>query len=172
MTIEFAILGLLAAEPRTGYDLKKVFSASEALPWSGNNNQVYRAVTDLHRRGLVALDVQEPRGGPSRKLYSVTDEGRLALASWLETPIPLPEFRSEAVVRVAAGLADVPEVARSVLDAYLEQLRVQLAMAEERARRADGAMRLVEGNTVAHYRAEIAWVEHARNQPGREEAEA
>lgn len=171
MTIEFAILGLLATEPRTGYDLKKVFSGTDALPWSGNNNQVYRAVTDLHRRGLVALEVQEPRGGPARKLYSVTAEGRAALAAWLESPIELPEFRSAAAVRLVAGLADAAEIRDRVLGAHLEQLRAHLAMAEERVRRAVGAMRLVEGNTATHYRAEIAWIEEVMREFGDQGAE-
>ena len=41
MAIEYAILGLLSWRPFSGYELRKFFSESVALYWSGNNNQVY-----------------------------------------------------------------------------------------------------------------------------------
>ena len=66
MSIEFTILAFLSSGPLSGYDLKKMLAQSEALPWSGNNNQVYRVLVGLHSDGLTFLEVQQPADGPAR----------------------------------------------------------------------------------------------------------
>ena len=45
MIIDYAILGLLSWKPLTGYDVKRVMQDSPFLYWSGNNNQIYKALT-------------------------------------------------------------------------------------------------------------------------------
>ena len=47
MTINYTILGLLESGDRSGYDLKKVMQELDFLPWSGNNNQIYKALVYL-----------------------------------------------------------------------------------------------------------------------------
>ncbi len=47
MTINYTILGLLESGDRSGYDLKKVMQELDFLPWSGNNNQIYKALVFL-----------------------------------------------------------------------------------------------------------------------------
>ena len=53
MTINYTILGLLESGDRSGYDLKKVMQELDFLPWSGNNNQIYKALVFLLEEGLV-----------------------------------------------------------------------------------------------------------------------
>lgn len=53
MTIEDAILGLLSWRALSGYNMKKLFEESPTLYWSGNNNEVYRALLSLHRAECV-----------------------------------------------------------------------------------------------------------------------
>ncbi len=50
MQIDYAILGLLSWKPLTGYDVKRVMQDSPFLYWSGNNNQIYKALTKLRTK--------------------------------------------------------------------------------------------------------------------------
>src|SRR5262249_38709662 len=126
MSIAFAILGFLAAEPCSGYDLKKLFVASESLHWSGNNNQVYTAIVQLHRDGLATKEVQQPEQGPARKLYSITEKGKEALREWIRSEPELPEFRSPILVQLmAADLLSQDEL-NGLLSAYEEELQLKI----------------------------------------------
>ena len=69
MSIKHAILGFLSWSPLTGYDLKKRFMGSTTLYWSGNNNQIYRSLVDLHQNGFVTKEVQQQEKLPARKIY-------------------------------------------------------------------------------------------------------
>ncbi len=173
MTVAFALLGFLAGAPQSGYDLKKRLAASESLHWSGNNNQVYRALTELHRDGLVSQEVQEPRDGPARKVYALTRAGRGALREWIRAETEPPEFHSPIVVKLLGAQAAPAADRDAALAAYAEQLRVRLLALAERARRdadADAGApprraalrRLIEQHAEVHHRAELNWVRSAQ----------
>ena len=41
--------------------------------WSGNNNQIYKTLVQLHADGLVESEVQQQENYPTRKEYRLTD---------------------------------------------------------------------------------------------------
>jgi DNA-binding PadR family transcriptional regulator len=49
MDIRYAILGFLSWQECTGYDLKKLVTSSPAFHWSGNNNQIYTTLVNMHK---------------------------------------------------------------------------------------------------------------------------
>jgi DNA-binding PadR family transcriptional regulator len=82
-----AVLGLLRAGPRSGYDL--VSDAQEVVGgfWTVTRSQVYRELGDLAERGLVEPGQRGPR---DRRPFELTDRGREAFREWVNTP-PEPE---------------------------------------------------------------------------------
>ena len=76
MNVATAVLGFLLGGPRSGYDLKKLFAAIPSLHWSGNNNQIYPALVQLHREGLAAKESVPSTVGPARSLYDITAQGQ------------------------------------------------------------------------------------------------
>ncbi len=167
-TISYAILAFLSSGPRSGYDLKKLFSQSESLHWSGNNNQVYTALVQLHRDGLATRDVQQPEEGPGRKVYSITSQGEAALRDWIAAGPELPEFRSPILGQLLAADIVAVESIEGLLAAYEEQLRLKLIALEELERRGTrpsfGSERqrvlwqLINDHPAVLVRAEIDWV--------------
>lgn len=83
MSLKLTILGFLSWNPQSGYDLKKCFSALDFIPWSGNNNQIYKTLITLDAEGLVVSSLSHPESGPSKKIYSLTEKGRTALKTEL-----------------------------------------------------------------------------------------
>jgi len=172
MSIEFAILALLSSGPHSGYDLKKLFSESEALPWSGNNNQIYRSLVALHRSGLTDQDIQQPAEGPARKLYTLTPAGREALREWLTSEPDLPAFRAPIFARLIGSDLLTDEELDQLLSRYDEELRLKVIGLEELARRGrrielgSERQRLIwqriNDRPAAVYRSEQEWVAELR----------
>lgn len=75
------MLGLLHQEPRSGYDLRKIFTSTPFSHFSDSPGAVYPALARLRRRGWVAASA--PTGGRRKRLFRLTPAGRRAWISWL-----------------------------------------------------------------------------------------
>jgi DNA-binding PadR family transcriptional regulator len=81
--VEPALLLLLVERPAHGYELL------EALPELAGGEQVdmgnlYRMLRGLEREGLVASDWRDDLPGPTKRVYTLTPEGRGLLDRWAE----------------------------------------------------------------------------------------
>jgi DNA-binding PadR family transcriptional regulator len=174
MTVDKAILGFLHDAPRSGYALKKAFSDSELLYWSGNNNQVYTALLRLEREGFVRSELLAGEAGPARKEYSVTPAGEKALAAWAATAPEIPQVRSPFLIQLLWGDELPAATLRELLAAYEEQLRGQVALLHERARRdrldehgstrQKALRRAVHDRWEAIYQGEMEWAHALRRE--------
>lgn len=175
MAIRFVILGFLQREALTGYDLKKRFAASETFHWSGNNNQIYTALVQLHNEGLVSKEVQEQESGPSRKVYSITAQGQEALRHWLLTPPELPQLRHPFLAQLAWADGLTAVELDHLLAQYENEVYVKLRMAQEQAQRdarqspphtprAEAIWSRISNYWVAFYQHELDWVRTLREE--------
>ncbi|HWA43989.1 MAG TPA: PadR family transcriptional regulator [Hypericibacter adhaerens] len=99
-TTSYAILGHLALQPWTMYDLAQQMQRNVHFYFPRVESQIYAEPKKLVALGLAAA-ATEMTGRRARTIYSITAEGRRVLAEWLATPVskgPLLEF--EAVLRV------------------------------------------------------------------------
>ena len=76
------ILGLLAWQARTGYEIKQVTDRSTRFFWGASYGQIYPELRRLEEAGLV-VSREEPRGRVPRRVYSLTDAGQRAVDAWL-----------------------------------------------------------------------------------------
>ena len=165
MSIKYVILGFLSETPLTGYDLKKRFSESEIFHWSGNNNQIYRTLVDLHAEKLVTIEVQYQESKPPRKIYTLTEAGRMALHDWLLTPPELPQFRNNLVMQLTWADQLEPRTLDRLLATYADELYEHLLVLRERARRSEsgGTFReRIAAHWIAFYQLELDWVYELR----------
>ena len=93
------ILGLLAWQPRTGYEIKQVTDQSTRFFWGASYGQIYPELRRLEAAGLVASR-EEPRGRVPRRIYSLTEAGQEALAGWLEETDESYEVRDEGLLKL------------------------------------------------------------------------
>ncbi|RPJ36720.1 MAG: PadR family transcriptional regulator [Chloroflexi bacterium] len=168
MAIEHAILGLLSWRPLSGYDLKKKFADSLALPWSGNNNQIYNSLVRLHEDGLVTQEIQYQENLPARKVYTITDKGRADLRQWVLTTPELPELHSPFLIQLAFTGVLTDEEIDGLLAKYEDEIDLELRMQQEKARRVSETpdrspreaflwKKIVE-NRLDSYQHELDWV--------------
>jgi DNA-binding PadR family transcriptional regulator len=156
------LLGLLAAGPKHGYDLKRAHDArlSKAKPLAFG--QVYATLGRLERDGLVRQAGQDRDGGPDRTSFALTDAGRQALREWLTTvEPPMPHLTSALLSKVVVALlvTDV-EQARSYLrrqrQAHSARLRELTAIKIDPASTLGDLIAADYG--IAHVDADLRWL--------------
>jgi len=80
VSLRHALLGLLAEQPASGWDLSHRFDEVLGAVWPAGHPQIYGELRRLEQEGLIAVDSEGPR---RRKAYRVTDAGLDAVRSWL-----------------------------------------------------------------------------------------
>ncbi|HXR39659.1 MAG TPA: PadR family transcriptional regulator [Terracidiphilus sp.] len=112
------LLGLLAIESMSGYDLGLSIRASVGHIWNESYGQIYPNLKKMVPDGLVTARKERQKGKPDRTIYSITHKGRERLAKWLAVP-PQPEIaRNELLLKLFFG-AQVPA---RVLIGYVERM--------------------------------------------------
>lgn len=98
-TTSYAVLAVLALRDHSTYDLTKQVRFSLRYLWPRAESNVYAEPKRLVASGL-ARSRTEWTGGRRRTIYSITDDGRAALADWLASPSTVQRYESEAVLKV------------------------------------------------------------------------
>ena len=78
--LDMCLLALLAKQPAHGYEL--VRRIDEAGFDGVGYGTVYPLLTRMRRLGLVADEMESSPAGPPRKVYALTDAGRVRLRVW------------------------------------------------------------------------------------------
>ena len=122
----YVILGMLAWQPMSGYDVKSLADQSTRFFWATSYGQIYPELRRLAAAGLVEAEPQEGGGGRGRKAYNLTDDGARVLREWLAQPPRALEMRDEALLKLFfAGSA--PETAVGALEGKRRELEAKLA---------------------------------------------
>src|SRR5579859_4312190 len=97
MTIlEYKLLGLLARQPMSGYDLASHLKQRFVPFGPVSHTQIYPALASLEQKGLVRFHIVDQQAvRPNKKVYELTEEGRAELRQWVESPTPLTIFYGE-----------------------------------------------------------------------------
>jgi len=99
---EPALLLLLADRPTHGYELL------ERLPELAGHERVdvgnlYRQLRSLEAEGLVSSEWSAKLPGPTKRTYTLTDEGHAVLASWLRAVEHLRDGLTDFLDHVQKG---------------------------------------------------------------------
>ncbi|CAM2757690.1 PadR family transcriptional regulator [Actinomyces slackii] len=100
MKLRHAILGMLANEPLSGYDISRAFASSVVHFWHADQSQVYRTINRLEADGSISTRVITQSGRPDRRLHSLTDAGRAELEAWLASPLEPRQPKDSLLARI------------------------------------------------------------------------
>jgi DNA-binding PadR family transcriptional regulator len=158
--LKFALLGLLARDPKHGYDLKNELEQALGGHWEINFGQIYTTLGRLERDRLVQV-VAEDQDGRGKKTYRITAEGRRELAAWFEEPVEKPrqlrdEFFIKMIVGRLAGESDPARIINRQRQAYLTQLRDLTALA---SRTGEPDIELMVEGAILHLQADLRWLD-------------
>ena len=129
-TLRYAILGLLAREPMSGYDVAQRLKLPIGYFWQASHSQIYPELDKLQRDKLVTHRVVQQRSRPDKKIFSITPAGRSALAAWvLVHPEPAPVREEMLLKTYSSWIVDRTDAAAFYRAAEREQ-RAHLAELE------------------------------------------
>ena len=128
MSLRYALLGLLADRPYSGWQLLKHFEGSLAYAWPALHSQIYPELARLRVAGLIEQTGEGPRGA---KEYSLTATGRAEIERWLRETTPSRSTRDEALLRVFFLWLLAPGEAAAYLEREADYQRRLLADLEQ-----------------------------------------
>ncbi|WP_367323026.1 PadR family transcriptional regulator [Streptomyces sp. HUAS ZL42] len=160
MSTRHILLGLLAAGPSHGYDLKRRhderFPQARPLAYG----QVYTTLQRLVRDGLAEVEGTDSDGGPERTVYRSTTDGSRELAQWSKTvappaPFVTNEIFAKVVVSILSG-GDPAAYLRAQRDAHMARMRELTAV--KTAPGGDLATVLSADYALNHLDADLRWM--------------
>ena len=120
--LRWLVLDLIAAQPRHGYEIIKAIEDMLNGHYAPSPGVVYPTLTYLEETGLIVSEAQA-----TKKLYSITDEGRAALEANAEAVRAVRDRIGAA--RLRFGGPPAPEMIRA-LDNLRRAIQVRLAKGE------------------------------------------
>jgi PadR family transcriptional regulator AphA len=130
MSLRFALLGLLAVEPASGYDLKRAIDRSTYFIWNATGPQIYNTLHKLREEGCVTSKSLPQIGKPEKQIHTITQRGHTALQAFMSEPIRASVTRDEVLLRIFLGNFASRGTMRRELIAYLERIRRERAYLE------------------------------------------
>jgi DNA-binding PadR family transcriptional regulator len=128
------ILGMLAARPRSGYEIKQLVDSSARFFWAASYGQIYPELNRLEQAGLIT-GADSSRGGRQRTVFTLTAEGKRAAREWMSKPPEVLETRDEGLLKLFfAGSIDskrAAEIARERAAASREKAAQLRSIAEQ-----------------------------------------
>ncbi|SHE14107.1 poly-beta-hydroxybutyrate-responsive repressor [Chlamydia abortus] len=142
--------------------------------WSGNNNQIYKALLNLENEDLVTSEVVHQDNSPSKKIYTITEEGLKELKNWLVSSPEAPEIKKTFLVQLAWSDMLSNQELSDVLSKYENEIKLQLIMQKEKYRRALHSpnrstresliWEMISENIISTYNNELNWVRETRKK--------
>jgi DNA-binding PadR family transcriptional regulator len=107
------ILGMLAAKPRSGYEIKQLVDSSARFFWAASYGQIYPELKKLEKAGLISGD-DSSTGARQRTTFRLTAKGRHAAREWIGAPPEVLETRDEGLLKLFFAGSIQPERAAEI----------------------------------------------------------
>ncbi len=175
-TTEYAVLGMVAWGEASGYELARSAARGIGYIWAPSRSQIYKVLPRLAGWGLLRSREVAQRSRPDKALYRITSEGRATLRCWIEEVDEDPEGGTSVfLLKILYGWVAADEVVVAQLDAYRRWLERTIAHFEELERNLPPNEPVHSAIAVRHAlargRATLDWVEAARRELARGEAD-
>jgi DNA-binding PadR family transcriptional regulator len=122
----YALLGLLWANPASGYDLRKIFSRTAMTTYSDSPGAIYPALGRLQEQGLIRGSIESGAGLRRRRVFTLTALGASELKKWISRPLTQGDIirgLDEVMLRFAFS---EPAAGKQVSVGLLESLKAEL----------------------------------------------
>ena len=132
MNVRTLCLAILQVDDATGYEIKK--ASTEGLFQhfvDVSYGSIYPGLAKLEKDGMVTCHALAQTGKPDRKVYSITELGRVEFINSINV-MPQPDkFKSEfLLLAINANLAN-PQILEAAVDAQIAYHENELAMMRE-----------------------------------------
>ena len=165
MSYKYLILGLLAEKPMSGYDIKKQVKQAMSVVTSASYGTLYPMLHKLLADGYVEVNEITQRSRPSKKVYSLTDQGREDLKKWLKEPALADQVRREFLLKLylAKNLGE-QELRQLITSRRAETEGMLKTLNTDRSRTTDTQQQWVTDYALSLCEAEVLWLTQFEGQ--------
>ncbi len=168
-TLSLALMGLIAQQPQSGYDIRKTFATTPMGHFSSSPGAIYPALKRLEKDGWICGKVDDATALRPRKVYEMAQPGRDVLEKHLRQPVTRDDViwrmddlmlrfaLMDGIVGRTATLRFLDSFAAE-LEAYVVHLRSYLDGARAHM---PAAGRLAMENGIEGYEVHAAWARRA-----------
>jgi DNA-binding PadR family transcriptional regulator len=162
--IELALLGFLQAGSQHGYQIHQMFLDQEGLGqvWHLKQSQLYALLGKLEKDGYIWGKLEHQEGGrPPRRLFELTDAGKVVFREWLLSPVNSPRLLGqEFMAKWYFVRQESAELARRLLLAQRAICESWLARMQTESEACSGYQETLQQYRLGQVRACLAWLEN------------
>jgi PadR family transcriptional regulator, regulatory protein AphA len=164
ISAENALLGILMAGPKHGYELHGYMSARMNEFWQLSMSQIYALLKRLEREGFVVSKQEQQENRPVRKTFSLTRTGKERFLAWVESPV---RHVRDIRIEFMAKLFFIREIrlrrGDSLIEQQIEVLEKKLKPIEaSKEKSADSFEQLLFSFKTAQTAAVLKWLHECR----------
>jgi DNA-binding PadR family transcriptional regulator len=126
MSLDHILLGILNAEPQTGYEINKRYQYVFKYFWPADQRTIYRALNRMYENSWVDVEMVYQDDSPNKKRYHLTPVGKAELEGWLRTPLPVNYGNAPWLAQLVFSRFIEPKAVVVNLSGRLQQLRANL----------------------------------------------
>ena len=163
---ETAILGLLAEKSRHGYEIEKVIEERGMRAWTEIGfSSIYYLLNKLEDKGLIESKMIDVEGKPSRRVYSITEDGKSVLQEKVKALLSDP---TKLISPLDLGIAHIPilqpEAVVECLKNYIQSLDesidfIEKAHYEHEENNSPYFVTALFSRPLSHLKTEKLWLE-------------
>ena len=129
MSVRSLCLAILTFGDATGYEIRKESTEGRFSYFDDASfGSIYPALARLESEGLVTVREEPQAGKPARKVYSITEEGRVEFVRSLCEP-PGPDTYKSPFLLIALNAGQLPpEIVRRAIDRRKAQAEAELKL--------------------------------------------
>jgi PadR family transcriptional regulator, regulatory protein AphA len=163
---KYSILGALSFSHMSGYDIKHWVLDVTGRFWSESDGQIYPALAQLLKDGLVKCNEKLATGKRPRKVYTITTKGKKELQQWLSLPAQENTARNEFLLKLFLGknmpkddyLEHIKRHQKQVTEKLQYYLNLEKHIQEEHRDMAEYWL-ITMRNAICHAQTELKWCE-------------
>jgi PadR family transcriptional regulator, regulatory protein AphA len=122
--MENVVLGLLIIQSLTLYELNQAFKQGISMFYSASYGSLQIAVKNLLGKGMIIFEERVDKGR-NKKIYSITEQGKIAFYRWMREEIPANKLEVTALSKVYfLGLLQGAEQKEQVLNEILSMIQL------------------------------------------------
>lgn len=134
-TTSYILLGMLNEQDLSGYDMKLLLDKRiHHIYWSPAKSQIYGELRRLEKASWVTMTEVAQTNRPDKRVYQITEAGRVALQEWLSSIETEPDvFKSPMMLHLLFGHLLPREALATQLEARQRKLTSEVTKYEKRA---------------------------------------
>jgi len=127
MKAQDVILGIVMKKPMSGYDIKKCFETTFSFFFDASYGSVYPTLDKMEREGYLSKETVPQAGKPNKNVFSITDRGREAFRTYLNSAVEPDTVRSDICTKLYFGEHTTQDQVLNWMRQSIDRLKESLA---------------------------------------------